>query len=93
VAGDTVPIVQPVKQDKFSCYPNPISSFIAVDCKPAAAFTSKPFSIYSILGAKVTGGQLTKEKTIINLAHLQPGVYIIRIGEGGERTSIKIYKQ
>lgn len=92
VAGDTVPVVQPVKQDKFSFYPNPVSSFITIDYKPAGEFKSKPFSIYSLVGVKVASGQLTKEKTLINLAHLLPGVYIIRIGEGGER-SAKIFRQ
>lgn len=93
VAVDTVPAPVAVKQDVFKIYPNPVSSFVTLEYKPAASLITKSFSVYNITGVKVLSGELTKQKTLLNLSHLTQGIYIVRIGEGNETVTIKICKQ
>lgn len=89
VGGDTV--VAAPKVDVYKIYPNPAHLFTAIEYKPATDLIAKPFCIYSITGIKIMAGQLTKEKTTIALAGLAPGVYIIKIGEGKEKFTAKIF--
>ena len=93
VPVDTIPVVTVVKTDAFKIYPNPVQSFVTIEYKPAADMIVKSFSIYNITGIKVFSGELTKEKTSFNLSRLVPGVYIVRIGEGSQRVTTKIFKQ
>lgn len=93
VAVDTVPVVPVAKADVFKIYPNPVQSFVTIEYKPASVMVSTSFSIYNITGIKVLAGELTKDKTSIDLSHLVTGVYIVRIGEGSGRFTTKIFKQ
>jgi hypothetical protein len=93
VVIDTVPVVPAVKKDTFKIYPNPVQSVATVEYKPANDMLVKSFSIYNMTGIKVFMGELTKEKTSINLSSFIPGVYIIRIGEGSGKFTTKILKK
>lgn len=93
VVVDTIPVVPVAKLDAFKIYPNPVRSFLTIDYKPAADIIVKSFSIYNMTGVKVFAGELTKEKTSLDLSHLATGVYIIRIGEGSGKFTTKIFKQ
>ena len=93
VGGDTVTPVPAARQDIFKVYPNPVSSFINIEYKPASALITKSFAVYDVMGVKVVSGELTKEKTTISFAYLMPGIYIVRIGEGKDIYTTKIFKQ
>lgn len=93
VAVDTVPVVPVVKADVFKVYPNPVQSVVTIEYQPAAAMVAASFSIYNSMGIKICTGQLTKDKTALNLSHLVTGVYIMRIGESSGNFTTKIFKQ
>jgi hypothetical protein len=91
VGGDTANPLPVVKANAFKIYPNPVAAFLTLEYKAASAFVAKPYSLYNMLGVKVTSGELTKEKSFINLAFLHRGIYIVRIGDG--EFTAKIFKQ
>lgn len=93
VAVDTVTAPVAVKQDVYSMYPNPASSFVTVEYKPAMALIKKSFAVYTITGVKVVSSELTQEKTRVSLSYLKQGIYIVRIGEGNDTVTMKIVKQ
>lgn len=93
VGGDTATVAPVVKKDVYKIYPNPVSSYLTVEYKPATELVTKPFSVYNMTGVKVISGALTKEKTFVSLSQLMPGVYIIRIGEGSEKFTVTVFKQ
>ena len=90
------PVPSPVSAaavDIFKVYPNPSQSIVTIEYKPAADMVAKPIHIYSTLGVNVFIGELDKEKNIVNLSSLSPGVYFIRIGDGKSSYSTKLFKQ
>jgi hypothetical protein len=93
VAIDTVPAAPVVKADVLKIYPNPVQSFVTIEYKPASAMVSTTFSIYNSIGIKVLAGELTKDKTSLDLSRFTAGVYIIRIGEENGGETAKIFKQ
>lgn len=93
VAVDTVPVVPVAKQDVYKVYPNPVQSAVTIEYKPADNIITRSFSVYNMTGVVVVSGQLTKEKTSIDLTQLKAGVYIVRVGEGSGKFTTKIFKQ
>lgn len=92
VAGDTLTATPEVKKNTFKIFPNPVNTFLIVEYKPAAQLITQPFTLYNMMGVKVLTGNLVKEKTLLNMAHITPGLYIIRIGEGKESVAIKMVR-
>jgi len=91
--SDTAAAPVAVKKDAFKIYPNPVQSVMTIEYKPAADMLVKSFSIFNMVGVKVLTGELSKATNSINLSSLVPGIYIVRIGEGNERFTSKIFKQ
>ncbi len=93
VDNDTTVITPVAKTDVFKVYPNPVQSVLNIDYKAATEMIAKPFVVYNTIGIKVLSGELSKDKTSINIAGLLQGVYIVRIGEGKDAFVAKIFKQ
>ncbi len=88
----TTPASTSTAVDIFKVYPNPVQSVVTVEYKPAADMQVKSIRIYSTVGVNVFTGALSKEKTTFNLLLLSPGLYIVRIGEGTNVFTTKIFK-
>ena len=74
-------------------YPSPVQSNTTIECKTATALNEKTIGIFNSLGMKVFAGQLSQEKTMINLSHLAAGIYIVQIGDSQEKFTTRIIKQ
>ncbi len=94
-AADTISAVktEQVKADAYRVYPNPVQSVLTVEYKPAADMLVKTFAVYNTMGIKVLGGQVSNEKNSFNLSSLSKGIYIVRIGEGKDVFTTKIFRQ
>ena len=88
----TAPAPTSTAVDIFKVYPNPVQSVVTVEYKPAADMQVKSIRIFSTVGVNVFTGALSKEKTTFNLSHLSTGIYIVRIGEGSNVFTSKIFK-
>ena len=88
----TAPAPTSTAVDIFKVYPNPVQSVVTVEYKPAADMQVKSIRIFSTEGVNVFTGALSKEKTTFNLSHLSTGIYIVRIGEGSDVFTSKIFK-
>ncbi len=74
---------------KMNVYPNPTNNILIIEYENFEPFT---FEIVNTLGQKTLSGQLASEKTIIDIRHLQPGLYLLRIG-GDNANFFKIIKE
>jgi GEVED domain/Secretion system C-terminal sorting domain len=72
----------------ITVYPNPFSNEIMVLSK--AGLKQAPYTITNVLGMVVSSGNLTAEKTVLNLDQLATGLYTLTIA--GE-SSVKIHKK
>ena len=67
----------------FRIYPNPVSNHLQFEMPN---FNESRYSIYSVVGNKLLGGELNTNRTI-DVTHLNPGIYFIQLGD-----SQKVYK-
>jgi hypothetical protein len=93
VGGDTTAVVTPVKKDTYKVYPNPVQSVITIEYKPSADILVKNVSVYNAMGVKVLSGTISREKNTFNFSSFTAGIYIVRIGEGANVYTTKIFKQ
>jgi len=89
----TDPLVTPVMPAIIKIYPNPVLSIMHIEYKSSATLTARPLRIFNAIGLLVFTGEVSKEKTDFNLSKLASGVYIVRIGKGGEEITAKLMKQ
>ncbi|MBL0358536.1 MAG: T9SS type A sorting domain-containing protein [Chitinophagaceae bacterium] len=66
---------------------------VTIEYKPAADMLVKSFSIYTVMGIKIFTGELSKATNTFNFSQLTSGIYIVRIGEGNNTYTTKIFKQ
>lgn len=97
--GGTVPVavrVVPAASGTLASikvYPSPVYSVTTIECKTAGTLTVKTANIFNSLGMKVFSTQLIKEKTVLDLSNLVPGIYIVQVVDGQEKFTAKIIKQ
>lgn len=72
--------------ENLNVYPNPVGNGkIYISSKTSAP---KDIEIYDVLGKRVMQTSLTTKE--LNIASLNPGVYIIKIKEGDQRATRKL---
>ena len=71
-------------------YPNPTKNIIVITSK--LNLTNKQFTISNIVGQIVLSGKLNTNETMLNLADLPNGFYLLNM-EGSLDKSIKIIKE
>ncbi|MEO6731008.1 MAG: M43 family zinc metalloprotease [Ferruginibacter sp.] len=74
-------------------YPNPVNGVTTIECKGATELTAKTLRIFNGLGINIFTTRLIRERTTINLSNLKPGIYIAQIGDGQDKSTLKIIKQ
>ncbi|HRP03170.1 MAG TPA: T9SS type A sorting domain-containing protein [Candidatus Kapabacteria bacterium] len=70
---------------RHSLSPNPATDFITINYDYEGNVASSPALIYDILGVKVAQEPLINGSNKINISHLTPGVYFIKIGDRVEK--------
>lgn len=68
--------------DELNLYPNPSQGVLTIERKHTRPQT---FELFSLQGERVYTGQLTAKQTIIELPDLPPSVYLIKVGNSGDR--------
>ena len=90
LAGNTSINNTLTETDILSVYPNPANNILIIEHKDFKPLT---FEIVNTLGQKTLNGQLTSEKTIIDISHLQPGIYLLKINDEVNCKMIKVIKK
>ena len=76
----------------ISMYPNPTTTQVTIACS-ASDIIGKIIMIYDVLGKLVLSATLTSQKNILYINNLIPGMYIAKIGEGKNITSLRFMKE
>ena len=87
---DTIPVAK--KEPGIAFFPNPVQVELNIIPVNDYELTGKVCAIYSIQGKMILQQTLTSNKEKINLSVLMPGVYIIKVGIGGDKRIGKIIK-
>ena len=90
LAGNTSINNTLTETDILSVYPNPANNILIIEHKDFKPLT---FEIVNALGQKTLNGQLTSEKTILDISHLQPGIYLLKINDEVNCKMIKVIKK
>lgn len=82
--------ITPIKQtQQANLYPNPASDFIIVQLPHQQLLTENPVvEIYSLEGKMLLRQTIYEQQTLLNIEHLQNGIYLSRI-----RTKQKVFAQ
>ena len=78
-----------VSSNSFKIYPNPTSGIINISSE--ISLKGEAYEIYDIKGVTIKRGQFQSNDSILNLESLNPGIYILRIGNDIQ-TNLKIVK-
>jgi Secretion system C-terminal sorting domain len=87
--GDTIRLVSTVTVQVF---PNPAAGFVNISSNNATYLPGKMLRVFNLLGKEVLQQPLTKSTNKITITQLPPGAYILRIGEGSDKTVRKIMR-
>jgi surface protein len=82
----TLSIDNPKKQLDISIYPNPTSGMVYIE----GNFTR--LKVYDLLGKRLINKFITNPKHVIDLRHLENGVYILQLSDGVKLSTKKIIK-
>ncbi|MEO8770382.1 MAG: M43 family zinc metalloprotease [Ferruginibacter sp.] len=87
---DTLPIVKPAGDVRP--YPNPVKDIVTLMPLNEYVLTGKICTVFNMSGMKILQQTLNSERPTVDLSKLQAGVYILKIGQGGDRKIVKIIK-
>lgn len=88
--NDTLPVAKPAPD--VQVFPNPVQTEVNFLSLNNYELAGKICSIFSMQGKLLLTKTLASNNEKINLAALQPGLYIIRIGEGVDKKTLKLIK-
>ena len=75
--------------DTVTLYPNPANDIITIRSQEII----NEFSIYNLLGQEVRFGTPNAKQTMVDIANLEVGVYIVKVKRGEQYGTYKIVKQ
>lgn len=89
------PMGDPIATDPFSIriYPNPVADMVYVDCKNGSWSAGRAIRIFNLQGIEVLRTIVYKNTNGISLKQLSSGVYLLRVEEGEDKLTAKIFKQ
>ncbi|HMQ08008.1 MAG TPA: T9SS type A sorting domain-containing protein [Saprospiraceae bacterium] len=92
-----IPIMDQRSRDQnlfFTAYPNPTSGIITLELNPDEMATNAIIDIVNMRGERISTRELTGgHQWNLNLTHLPPGIYIIRVVRQKEMGFLRIVKQ
>ena len=80
-------------EDKTTIYPNPATDILNVEMTSFPDEKEVKIELYDIAGRKVFQQLLTNNKTQIDIRHLQPGMYILKVSNSNNVEIHKVMKQ
>lgn len=91
IPNSSLGIQQKESYSTVTLYPNPAGDVIAI--ANLTSSTKAEFTIYNLYGSIVLSGNLTGERPTIKVGKLAPGVYILKVVDGGSVSSGKFIKR
>lgn len=82
-------VEEPLFMSDLKAYPNPVAGVLNI----AASQTITSLSVYTILGQEVATKQLNAKEGTIDLAHLNPGYYFVKIQSDNQVNTVRIIKK
>ena len=90
---DTMPKAAPVIPiDQIKIFPNPVVDVVNVQSKELATLKGKTAVVYTLQGKPVYSVILQSNKEKINIFHLLPGMYMLRVGDMESEKHFKLIK-
>ncbi|MDR2972854.1 MAG: carboxypeptidase regulatory-like domain-containing protein [Bacteroidales bacterium] len=74
--------IDKVDKTVFKIYPNPAYQILKIE---AEIVENTPIEIFNISGNKIATFMMTDKTDSINIAHLTPGIYFIKVGSGVQK--------
>jgi len=75
----------------FEFYPNPTTNQIHL--KVANKLLGSIYTIYDFIGKTVLTGKILSEHSVVELANLSRGIYLLNVGENLQTTTFKVIKE
>ncbi|MBU2652156.1 MAG: T9SS type A sorting domain-containing protein [Bacteroidetes bacterium] len=74
----------------FIAYPNPVTDYLFISCDQEVGNAS--VSILNTHSQEVYHDHMDRQSKSFNVSHLSSGLYLLRLSNGHETTTLKIYK-
>lgn len=87
---DTIPKAAPA--DMIRAYPNPALNEVVLQSDYLQTMQNKTVIVYTPAGVPVMKQTLLTNKETLKLNGLLPGIYLLSVGEGKERKTVKLVK-
>ncbi len=87
---DSLPLV--LDPALISVFPNPAHDFVTISSNQPASLKNKLAQVYSVQGRLVFQQLLQSQSEQVQVQHLAPGIYILRIGDAVSGRSFKLVK-
>jgi len=78
--------------DEIALYPNPANNIVTLEVLPSMLLQNSDAYIYNIQGQLIMQQTINNEKTEINIAQLQQGIYFVRLCSSGSSIIKKFIK-
>lgn len=83
----------PVEPMAIRIHPNPVADIVYVDCMNASWSAGRTIRIFNLQGIEVLRTVVYKNSNGISLKQLTGGIYLLRVDEGEEQITAKLFKQ
>ena len=90
VPDDTIPVAKPAPDVRI--FPNPVQQYVNISSVNGYELTGKTVVVVNMTGVKLIQKTLVSENDKLNLSSLPAGVYVLLVGDGGNRKKIKLIK-
>ncbi|MFT3911350.1 MAG: M43 family zinc metalloprotease [Ferruginibacter sp.] len=87
---DTLPVAKP--KGEIRVFPNPVKDMITITPINEYVLTGKNCTVFNMAGMKLLQQTLNSERPVLDLSRLAAGVYVLKIGQGGDKRIVKIIK-
>ncbi len=90
---DSLPVAAPIlPADIIQVFPNPVINRVNIQSKELITLKGKTAVVYTLQGKPVHSVVLQSNIVQINIGHLPPGMYMLRIGDAEASTHFKMIK-
>lgn len=87
---DSIPAI--IAEDVIRIFPTPAKDYLTIQAKEAQTLQGKTAIIYTIAGVPVFRQQLQSSTQKIRLGHLAPGMYVLSVGDAGDKKTFRVLK-
>jgi hypothetical protein len=86
------PVVTTITDDNLKIYPNPVVNVINIESNDKTALTGKVARLYNLEGKLVSQFSLQGAGNKLSVQSINPGVYVLQVGEASSKKIFKVVK-